>query len=97
MKTRIIATVFLGALLAALSHVVFADDAPAPPSDAEIDALIRQLGSDSWDVREAADARLTAIGEPACKKIIALEPESEFAAKAADALKRLAPNASTGG
>jgi pentatricopeptide repeat protein len=80
MKTRIIATVFLGALLASLSHVVFADDAPAPPSDAEIDALIRQLGSDSWDVREAADARLTAIGEPAREKLTAAlnDPDAEI-------------------
>lgn len=79
MKTRIIATVFLGALLAALSHVVFADDAPAPSSDAEIDALIRQLGSDSWDVREAADAQLTAIGEPAREKLTAAlkDPDAE--------------------
>ena len=42
------------------------DTKPAPSTmPAEIDRLIRQLGDDDFDVREAASRALEAIGEPA--------------------------------
>src|SRR2546430_1370954 len=43
--------------------------ASAPPPEAEVARLIRQLGSNSFREREAATRRLEAIGEPALGRL----------------------------
>ena len=84
-----------GLLLAA---VVGGDDAkPAPPakSPAEIDRLIKQLGNDDFDQREAASKALEAMGEPALNALLRAATKSndaEVRRRANDVVKALTAN-----
>jgi WD40 repeat protein len=68
--------------------------APAGPDEkaADIDKLIRQLGDEDFDVREAATEQLAKIGEaavPALKKAAAGNPDAEVKQRAATVLTRI--------
>jgi WD40 repeat protein len=66
---------------------------PAAPPLPDIDRLIRQLGSDAFDQREAAARRLGQLGRPALpalRRAAAGAPDLEVRARAAGLVERLA-------
>jgi hypothetical protein len=57
-------------LLLIRGHPLAADEKPAPAATSDrMDQLIRQLGSSSFDEREAAAKQLIDCGEPALEKL----------------------------
>ena len=65
---------------------------PKPdPVQAEVEALIKQLGSEDWEKREAAQKRLLAIGKPAVEKLraAAKSPDLEVSSRARDILAEI--------
>ena len=64
--------------------------ADAGPDDQEVASLIRQLGSDDFQKREAASKQLETIGEPvrpALKKAAAASDDAEIRARAKGLLR----------
>jgi WD40 repeat protein len=71
----------------------------AGPDEKAVAELIVQLGSDTFDVRHAAQTRLTKIGEPAVpplRKALAKAPPLEHARRLEKLLQELTPPAPTG-
>src|SRR5687768_1785535 len=71
----------------------------AAPATDEIPALIQQLSHDDWKLRQKAQERLVAIGEPAVdalKKISADTKDEEVRARAEAALQQIADTTRTG-
>jgi WD40 repeat protein len=80
-------------LILLLATAGAAEDRPAkPPTAAEIDKLIRQLGSDDFDAREAATKRLAELGEVVwrpLRKALAQSDDQEVRSRARQLLDRL--------
>jgi RNA polymerase sigma factor (sigma-70 family) len=63
------AATFFGAAPASQASVAPEAPEPKPPDEKAIRALIRQLGDDEFEKREAAQRRLVEIGEPALPQL----------------------------
>jgi hypothetical protein len=90
MSTARTAALGLALLLSGAAPVAAQDPAPKSQS-AKIDALVEQLGSNSYEEREAAQRELEAIGRPAVPALQAAtkSKDLEVASRAADALAKI--------